>query len=253
MPLEMRSPSKFTILVSGQGFSFTKDQLESEPDNYFANYLLETSSDGSQLEIEKDPAVFKLIQLHLRGYEVFPFPDTIIPPYMTRESFVKNILADARFFKLPKLERKAESFYEHIATTSADQYTLVVGGDRFVLTKDQIQSDPGNHFDTYFFGKAIEVADGMQELRLAKEPAIFKIIQAHLRGYEVFPISDGLVPVYMSEGLFIKNIWIESQYYGLTNLEEKAKKYYEEMRGKLKKKKYKFGVSSGPLSSYVSV
>jgi hypothetical protein len=84
-----------------------------------------------------------------------------------------------------------------------------------------------------------------QELKLAKEPAIFKIIQAHLRGYEVFPIPDGLAPVYTTKEVFIKNIWIESQYYGLTQLEEKAKKYYEEVRGKLtRKKKYKFGVSS---------
>jgi hypothetical protein len=55
----------------------------------------------------------------------------------------------------------------------------------------------------------------------------------------------------MTKEVFMKNVWIESQYYGLTNLEEKAKKYYEELSGKLMMaKRYKFGVSSNYLSSY---
>jgi hypothetical protein len=134
--------------------------------------------------------------------------------------------------------------YQMPTTTSDTYYNLNVGGEGFVLTKYQIQSDPGNYFATYFLGDFSEAANGNRELKLEKDPVIFKIIQSHLRGYEVFPIPDGLAPAYMTKEVFMKNVWIESQYYGLTNLEEKAKKYYEELNTKLRRRKnYKYGVS----------
>lgn len=120
----MGAVSKYTVVVSGQPFVFTRDQLESEPGNYFASYFLGSFDGTSELEIENEPAIFKLIQVHLRGHEVFPFPDGLIPSYMTKESFVKSLLADAKRYKLPELVRKAEVLYQKI--TKEKQYKLGV-------------------------------------------------------------------------------------------------------------------------------
>lgn len=108
----MGATSKYTVVVSSQPFVFTRDQLESEPGNYFASYFFGNFDGIPELEIEKEPAIFKLIQVHLRGYEVFPFSDGLIPSYMTKESFVKSLLADAKRYKLHVLEKKTEHFYQ---------------------------------------------------------------------------------------------------------------------------------------------
>jgi hypothetical protein len=81
----------YTVIVSGQRFLFTHDQLQSEPGNYFA----ESKNGVKELVIEKEPLLFKLIQAHLRGYEIFPLPDSAIPSYMTREVAMTNLLREA--------------------------------------------------------------------------------------------------------------------------------------------------------------
>ncbi|KAG8818528.1 hypothetical protein FRC17_010803 [Serendipita sp. 399] len=105
---------KFTIIVSGERFVFTKDQLESDPGNYFAEYFLIGFKDvpfgTREMEIEKEPLLFKLIQAHLRGYDILPLPDQWIPPYMTREGALDNLLKEAQFYGLWNLLNKIEEF-----------------------------------------------------------------------------------------------------------------------------------------------
>jgi hypothetical protein len=102
-------------------------------------------------------------------------------------------------------------------------YILNVSGEKFVFTKDQLESDPGNYFATYFLGDFSEAANGTRELKIEKEPAIFRIIQAHLRGYAVFPIPEKLTPFYMTSEMFLENILSEAEYYCLGNLVQKMK------------------------------
>lgn len=110
------------IIVSGERFEFSRDQLESDPDNYFATYFFGGFSEGSQgkkeLVIQKDAQLFKLIQAHLRGYEVFPLPDAAIPPYMTREGAVANLLREAQFYGLARFEERIQEVIEEAATQS---------------------------------------------------------------------------------------------------------------------------------------
>lgn len=105
------------------------------------------------------------------------------------------------------------------------RYIIDVSGERFVFTKSQLESDPGNYFSTYFLGDFSEAKSGIRELKLEKEPAIFKIIQAHLRGYEVFPIPERITPYYMTSESFLKNILFEAEYYCLGNLVQKICAY----------------------------
>ncbi|KIM22409.1 hypothetical protein M408DRAFT_41835, partial [Serendipita vermifera MAFF 305830] len=102
--------NRYTILVSNEQFRFTRDQLESDPGNYFATYFFgefaEASQGAKELVVEKDVHLFRLIQAHLRGYDIFPLPDAAIPPYMTKEVAIKNLHRDAQFYCLGKLEEK---------------------------------------------------------------------------------------------------------------------------------------------------
>ncbi|KIM22407.1 hypothetical protein M408DRAFT_27711 [Serendipita vermifera MAFF 305830] len=100
--------NRYTITVGTEQFRFTRDQLESDPGNYFATYFFgeftEASQGARELVIEKDIQLFRLIQAHLRGYDIFPLPDAAVPPYMTKEVAIKNLRHDAQFYCLGKLE-----------------------------------------------------------------------------------------------------------------------------------------------------
>jgi hypothetical protein len=110
------SSDQFTVIVSGQRFAFTRDQLESDPGNYFATYFLggfkEASSNAKEMILEKDPLLFTLIQAHLRGYDPFPIADAFTPKYMTKASALKNLMSDAKYFGLVRLEEAIEAEME---------------------------------------------------------------------------------------------------------------------------------------------
>jgi hypothetical protein len=127
-------------------------------------------------------------------------------------------------------------------------YTLVVSGERFTLTKDQLLSDPDNYFCTCFFGDFSESQNSPTEIIIEKEPALFKLIQAHLRGYRVLPIPEGIVPAYMTRDTMVQNLLIEAEYCGLDELASRIAEYLEkqtrEDESRLLRRKYKLGVST---------
>lgn len=98
----------YTLVVSGERFSFTQEQLESDPDNYFTS-CFGSSWGMKELVIEKEPALFKLIQAHLRGYEIFPIPEAYVP-YMSNEAVLGNLLKEAEFYVLGNLVKKIKDF-----------------------------------------------------------------------------------------------------------------------------------------------
>jgi hypothetical protein len=99
-------------------------------------------------------------------------------------------------------------------------YTLLVGGGRFELTREQLESDPGNYFATYFLGEFREAAEGRRELRLHRDPKLFKLIHAHLQGYDILPLSDACIPEYMTKETALQNLLKEALYYGLAELQD---------------------------------
>ena len=109
-------------------------------------------------------------------------------------------------------------------------YSVIVSGERFNLTRDQLESDPGNYFVTYFLGDFAESANGVNELVTEKEPLLFKLIQAHLRGYEILPLASTSIPTYMTMGTALNNLLEEAQFYGLERLVEKIKAFQLEER-----------------------
>jgi hypothetical protein len=104
-------------------------------------------------------------------------------------------------------------------------YTIIVSGERFNFTVDQLQSDPNNYFATYFLGDFEEAARNERELIVEKEPLLFKLIQAHLRGYDILPLADGCVPSYMTKEGALENLLKEALFYGLDILTSKIKDF----------------------------
>jgi hypothetical protein len=130
------------------------------------------------------------------------------------------------------------------------KYTIVVSGEHLHFTRDQIASDPGNYFETYFFGGFVEGSQGARELIIEeKDIHLFKLIQHHLRGYEIVPLVDAAIPPYMSNDLALVNLLHEAQFYCLQGLVEKIQLVMleNEARNNLPKvpgPKYKFVVVS---------
>jgi hypothetical protein len=132
---------------------------------------------------------------------------------------------------------------------SNERYTIIVSGERLVFTRDQIESDPGNYFSTLFFGGFAEGVRGMREIAVEKEPLLFKLIQAHLRGYEILPLRDSFIPPYMTKEVALSNLLREAQFYGLQKLEEKIIEVVLRPYPSSASKTYKFAVHSCPSCS----
>jgi len=83
--------------------------------------------------------------------------------------------------------------------------------------------------------------EDIRELEVQKEPQIFKLIQAHLRGYDILPLSDEVIPYYLTKETMIHNLFKEAQFYGLDLLCQKIRDYQK--KGS-KERKYMFAVST---------
>lgn len=83
------------------------------------------------------------------------------------------------------------------------------------------------------------------------EPAIFKLIQAHLRGYEIIPLADAAIPHYMQKDTMIANLLFEAERWRLKHLAAKIKEYRNlDLKPKESfKKTFKLSVSDVYLST----
>jgi hypothetical protein len=120
-------PSTYAIIVSGERLTFTREQLESEPNNKFAEYFFDTSTQPStekrEMRIEKEPGLFKLIQTHLRGYNIFPIRDGFIP-CMTVSGVLENLMKEAEYYALGGLIQKLQNIQR--GYTGSPKYMLAV-------------------------------------------------------------------------------------------------------------------------------
>lgn len=125
------STEEYTIVVNGQRFTVTRDQLESEPGNYFAIYFggdfQEAANNATEIIIHKEPLLFTIIQAHLRGYKVVPIPDACVPSYMTRQGALENLLLDAQYFSMSRLEALVQ---EEIEASAAREKSEKIQGQR---------------------------------------------------------------------------------------------------------------------------
>lgn len=128
--------------------------------HYFGEQLIRAGGRASEVKtlyLDRDPATFKDIALHLQGYYVKP---------RDGDHFVR-LFADAQFYSLPRLTQqlfKSEIFIQ-------------VGGRHFQIPRD-IFSSPGdspNFFSlgfAHFFSTPAEVFPGLDRQTLLRPPSI---------------------------------------------------------------------------------
>ena len=98
------------------------------------------------------------------------------------------------------------------------EFTITVGDHVFVLTEDQIHRDAPNYFTGLFEGSFKEAREGVQDLRLHRDPYLFTFIHMHLCGYAVLPLPKDNIPPHLSEGSRLKNLLLDARFYGLDSL-----------------------------------
>ena len=107
------STLKYTIVISDQCFTLLRDQIMRDAPNYFTAFFegsfRETSEGRREMELHRDPYLFKFIHLYLSGYEILPLPTDDLPCYFSEESRLKNLLLDARFYGLDALAEELEA------------------------------------------------------------------------------------------------------------------------------------------------
>ena len=100
------------------------------------------------------------------------------------------------------------------------EFTITVSDQVFVLTEDQIRRDAPNYFNGLFEGSFKEAREGVQELKLHRDPYLFTFIHMHLCGYTVLPLPKDNIPWHLSEGSRLRNLMLDARFYGLDSLAE---------------------------------
>lgn len=109
----MEAPKEYIITVRGTSFILFDDQIRRDAPNYFTKYFegsFKEPQDGvREMKLNRDPYLFTFIHLYMSGYDVLPLPKDHLPPYLSEEGRLKNLLLDARFYGLNTLAEGLEA------------------------------------------------------------------------------------------------------------------------------------------------
>ena len=107
--------------------------------------------------------------------------------------------------------------------SALEEYTVVINNERFTLLSDQIMRDAPNYFTGFFDGPFKEASEGVREMKLNRDPYLFKFVHMYLCGYEILPLPNDNIPSHFSEESRLKNLLLDARSYGLNTLAEKLK------------------------------
>jgi hypothetical protein len=96
------------------------------------------------------------------------------------------------------------------------KYTVVVLGEKFVLTKSQIEYDSPNYFTACFLGDFREAQT--RQIELSRDPSLFTIIVKYLCGYSILPLNEKQIPPDMSPTSALVNLRADAAFYQLDGL-----------------------------------
>lgn len=99
-----------------------------------------------------------------------------------------------------------------------EEYTIILRGERFLLSSDQLHFDAPNYFTSLFQGPFQEAAEGKHEVVLYRDPHLFRVIETYLSGYQIFPLSNDGWPKHMSAEAAMKNLIEDAKFYGFEKL-----------------------------------
>ncbi|KAG8741366.1 hypothetical protein FRC10_002931 [Ceratobasidium sp. 414] len=115
----------YTIIMRGETFTLTRDQVEFDSPNYFTSCFLGefTESRTRTLTISRDPELFRIVIDYLSGYDVLPLHTSVIPSRMSPDLALRNLLVDARFYLLDRLIRRIGSSVKSPSPAAIDPPT----------------------------------------------------------------------------------------------------------------------------------
>ncbi|KAK5997223.1 hypothetical protein PT974_02576 [Cladobotryum mycophilum] len=158
----------FPIQIGGELFKLSGASISSDAPSYFSQYFLcqikraeergeDIGSSIRTLYIDRDPATFRDIALHLQGYHVKPRDGT---------HFVR-LFADAQFYSLPKL----------ISQLGEESIFISIGHREFQIPRD-VLTDPANSPNYFslgfalFFSQPDDLFPGLDREGLLRPPSI---------------------------------------------------------------------------------
>ena len=113
--------------------------------------------------------------------------------------------------------------------SALEEYTVVINNERFTLSSDQIMRDAPNYFTGFFDGPFKEASEGVREMKLYRDPYLFKFVHMYLSGYEILPLPNHNIPSYLSEENRLKNLLLDARFYGLDTLAEELEAVVQRM------------------------
>ncbi|KAG8752282.1 hypothetical protein FRC12_012041 [Ceratobasidium sp. 428] len=103
-------PTELKVIVSGTKFVLTQDQYKVDGPNYFTDAVAAHTGRfrGPQVKVSRDPELFKLVVEFLNGYAVLPKDAPLPKGAPSRRVALRNLVAEAKFYRLGSLEAVAE-------------------------------------------------------------------------------------------------------------------------------------------------
>ncbi|KAI0742415.1 hypothetical protein C8Q80DRAFT_906167 [Daedaleopsis nitida] len=97
----------YAIIVRGEEFRLTHEQISSDAPNYFTDCFSESSgfqeAKDRVVRLDRNPALFALIVEYLSGYPILPLTADSLPPGMGLTMANRCLLADAQYYNLGQL------------------------------------------------------------------------------------------------------------------------------------------------------
>ncbi|PIL26305.1 hypothetical protein GSI_12061 [Ganoderma sinense ZZ0214-1] len=105
IPPAHESNNAYTILVRGEQFQLSRNQIDFDSPNFFSTCFSSgfTESAKRTVTLDRNPALFALIVEYLSGYPILPLSAQAAPPLMSLAMARRCLLADAQFYGLQKL------------------------------------------------------------------------------------------------------------------------------------------------------
>jgi hypothetical protein len=145
----MEHDPKYTVIVMGKTFSLTKYQIEFDSPNYFTTCFLGDFCEAQtrQLELSRDPDLFKLIVRHLCGYSVLPLNEKQIPSSTTPATALADLRADATFHQLDGLKQAYDELLSDQRPAPREEHMAFLG---ITNISSSTSLDQGNVHDNLY-------------------------------------------------------------------------------------------------------
>ena len=97
-----------------------------------------------------------------------------------------------------------------------DNFTVIVRGTEYILTRSQVEFDSPNFFTACFLGNFQE--SETRTVRISRDPVLFGIVYDYLCGYTVLPLDESMIPSRMSLATALINLRVDAEFYQLDGL-----------------------------------